>query len=204
MSDERTLGGYLDAVASSAPAPGGGSVVGIVGALSAALGQMVLNFTDAPDDEAAARRDDLLSSLKNCREHLMQAAEEDEAAYQGYLHASSLPRKTPVEKLERRNAMQSALIVATDVPLAMAEQAARLTALLVEIAQIGNRRLATDAALSALLAEAALRGALLNVRGNAALLKDDEKTEHYREAADRLEAEGRRAVAMALETASMT
>jgi formiminotetrahydrofolate cyclodeaminase len=132
----------------------------------------------------------------------MAAADRDEAAYQGYRDAASLPRGTVDEKAVRKSAMQSALVAATDVPLAMAEQAARLAVLLIEVAQIGSRRLASDTALSALLAETTLRGALLNVRGNAALLKDAVQAQHYREAADRLEAEGRSAAATALELAS--
>jgi formiminotetrahydrofolate cyclodeaminase len=202
MSSDRTLEDYIDAVASPAPAPGAGSVTGVIGALSAALGQMVLNFTDAPDEASARRRDGLLAALQACQARLMQGAEEDEVAYQGYRDAAELPRGTEEEKTARRNATQTALITATDVPLAMAEQAARLAVLLIEVAEIGNRRLASDAALSALLAETTLRGALLNVRGNAALLKDPERAQRYREAADRLEAEGKRAAATALEVSS--
>lgn len=202
MSSERTLESYIEAVASAAPAPGGGSVVGVVGALSAALGRMVLNFTEASDDQGGPRLNDLVLALQACQVRLMQAASEDEAAYQGYRDAADLPRATAGEKAARRTAMQAALVAATDVPLAMAEQAARLAVLLTEVAEIGSRRLVSDTALSALLAEATLRGALLNVRGNAALIKDPGKAQRYREAADRLEADGRRAVAMALEIAS--
>jgi formiminotetrahydrofolate cyclodeaminase len=202
VSSDRTLQGYITAVASSAPAPGGGSVVGVVGALSAALGQMVLNFTDAPEAEDAARRENLIEALQACQSRLIQGAAEDEAAYQEYRNAVDLPRGTSEEKAARKQAMQTALMGATDVPLAMAEQAARLTVLLIEVAQIGNRHLASDAALGALLAETTLRGALLNVRGNAALLKDATKAQHYREAADRLETAGRQAAATALEIAS--
>ena len=202
MSGERTLENYIEAVASSAPAPGGGSVVGVVGALAAALGQMVLNFTESPSDEGGSRVNALLTALQACQARLMQAAGEDEAAYQGYRDAANLPRATGDEKAARRTAMHAALVAATDVPLAMAEQAARLAVLLPEVAEIGSRRLVSDTALSALLAEATLRGALLNVRGNAALIKDPEMAQRYREAADRLEAEGRGAVAMALEIAS--
>lgn len=202
MSSGRKLEGYIDAVASAAPAPGGGSVVGVVGALSSALGQMVLNLTYAPDDAGGAHVRDLLAALQGCQARLIQAAAEDEAAYQGYRDAAALPRGTSDEKAARKVAMQTALIAATDVPLAMAEQAARLAVLLIEVAEIGNRHLVSDTALSALLAETTLRGALLNVRGNAALLKDPAKAQRYREAADRLEAEGRRAVATALEIAS--
>jgi formiminotetrahydrofolate cyclodeaminase len=202
VSSERTLEGYVDAVASSAPTPGGGSVVGVVGALAAALGQMVLNLTGAPDDGDATRGRDLLAALQGCQARLLQSAAEDEAAYQGYRAAVALPRGTADEKAARKAAMQAALIAATDVPLAAAEQAARLAVLVVEVAQLGNRHLVSDSALSALLAEATLRGALLNVRGNAALLKDPAQAQQYREAADRLEVEGRRAVATALEIAS--
>ena len=202
MSGERTLEGYIQAVASSAPAPGGGSVVGVVGALAAALGQMVLNLTHARDGAGDTRGRDLLPALQACQARLLQGAAEDEVAYQGYRDAAALPRSTADEKAARTVAMQTALIAATDVPLAMAEQAARLAVLLIEVAEVGNRHLVSDTALSALLAETTLRGALLNVRGNAALLKDTGKAQHYREAADRLEAEGRRAAASALEIAS--
>ena len=203
MTHERTLERYIADVASSAPAPGGGSVTGIVGALSAALGQMVLNLTDEVEGEGATRRNDLLAALQLCQARLLQGADEDEAAYQGYRDAAVSPRRTAEERAARRAAMQTALIAATEVPLAMAQYAARLAVLLVEVAQIGNRRLASDTALAALLAEATLRGALLNVRGNAALLKDTGKAQLYREAADRLETEGRQATATALEVASM-
>lgn len=202
MSSERTLEGYIQAVASSAPAPGGGSVVGVVGALAAALGQMVLNLTHARDGEGGTRGRDLLPALQACQARLLQGAADDEAAYQGYRDAAALPRRTTDEKAARTVAMQTALIAATDVPLAMAEQAARLAVLLIEVAEVGNRHLVSDTALGALLAETTLRGALLNVRGNAALLKDTGKAQHYRESADRLEAEGRRAAASALEIAS--
>src|SRR5215203_509575 len=98
MNGERTLEGYIDEVASAAPAPGAGSVTGVIGALSAALGQMVLNFTDAPDGEETKRRDELLAALRACQSRLMQGADEDEVAYQGYRNAADLPRGTAEEK----------------------------------------------------------------------------------------------------------
>ncbi|MCA9878698.1 MAG: cyclodeaminase/cyclohydrolase family protein [Thermomicrobiales bacterium] len=203
MSHGRTLESYIEAVASAAPAPGGGSVAGVVGALAAALGQMVLNLTAVPDDPAAGvRHHDLLSALQVGQARLLQGAAADETAYQRYRDAAALPRDTPAAKSARKEAMQAALLAATEAPLAMAQEAAYLAALLVEVAQWGNRRLASDTALGALLAETTLRGALLNVRGNAALLKDADAAQRYRDAADRLETEGRQAVATALELAS--
>lgn len=199
----RTLEGYLAGVASAAPTPGGGSVTGVVGALAAALGQMVLNLTAVPDDATDGERHrKLLDALQACQAQLLQGAAADESAYQGYRDAFALPRGTPDEKAARQEALQAALLAATEAPLAMAQEASHLAALLVEVAQWGNRRLASDTALGALLAETTLRGALLNVRGNAALLKDADAARRYRAAADRLEAEGRQAAATALEMAS--
>lgn len=201
----RTLTGYVAEVASAAPAPGGGSVAGVVGALGAALGQMVLNLTPTPQDDAdAALRAGQLVALAASQARLMALAAADEAAYQTYRDAAALPRATPEAKATRTAAMQAALVVATDAPLAMAEEAATLASQLAQVAQVGNRHLLTDAALAALLAETTLRGALLNVRGNADMLKDTARAVAYREAADRLERDGRAAAqrAWALATSS--
>ncbi|MFT4039552.1 MAG: cyclodeaminase/cyclohydrolase family protein [Thermomicrobiales bacterium] len=191
---QRTLIGYIAEVASAAPAPGGGSVAAVVGALGAALGQMVLNLTPAPTDaEAAAQYAAQLAALAASQARLLELAAADEAAYQTYRDAAALPRATPEAKAARTAAMQAALVQATETPLAMAEEAASLADRLVEVAQVGNRHLLTDAALAALLAEVTLRGALLNVRGNAGMLKDAARAGAYQQAADRLEASGRAA-----------
>jgi formiminotetrahydrofolate cyclodeaminase len=201
----RTLHGYLDEVASGAPAPGGGSVVAIVGALAAALGEMVANLTlgrakfASTEDVLGPARDD----LTRLRRTLMDAASADEAAYGAYRVASALPRGTESEKSARGGALATALIAATEVPLAVAKAAARVAEIMETVAKIGNPRVRADAALGALLAEAALRGALLNVRGNTAMMGDAERARQYQDEANRLEQVGsaaaRRAFQMATE-----
>ena len=201
---DRTLHAYLDEVASGTPAPGGGSVAAIVGALAAALGEMVVNLTPrSPDrDEGTAALAPALATLGQLRQRLTAAATADEHAYAAYRTAAALPRGDRDEKRVRTEAMQAALVQATDVPLDVAEAASNVSATLVTVAQHGNPHLRSDAALGALLAEAALRGALLNVRGNAGMLRNAEKSAHYMATADRLETTGREAAARAYSLAA--
>ena len=105
---------------------------------------------------------------------LLDAAAADEAAYQSYRDAANLPRTNDGEKSERAVAMQRALTAATDVPLGVARSVSEVAEILQTMARDGNPHVRSDAALAGLLAEAALRGALLNVRGNAAMLEGRE------------------------------
>ncbi len=201
---ERRLAPYLDEIAAGTPTPGGGSVAAVVGALAAALGEMVANLTLGRETYAGAEASlrparELLTAL---RAALLDAAAADEAAYQSYRDATSLPRTSDDEKTARAEAMQRALIAATLVPLAVARSAREVAETLASVAREGNPHVHSDAALAALLAEAALRGALLNVRGNAAMLSDRELAETYLTDADLLEEAGRGAAQRAYHTAT--
>jgi formiminotetrahydrofolate cyclodeaminase len=161
---------------------------------------MVANLTLGREKHAAAEASlrparDQLTAL---RASLLDAAAADEAAYQSYRDAASLPRTS---EGERTDAMQRALIAATNVPLAAARSANEVAKILQTVAREGNPNVRSDAALGALLAEAALRGALLNVRGNAAMLKDRELAGAYLTDADRLERTGRQAAQRAYRAA---
>ena len=192
---DRGLAAYLDEVAAGTPAPGGGSVAAVVGALAAALGEMVANLTLDREKYAAAEATlgPARSRLSALRASLLESAEADEAAYQIYRDASRLPRNSDGEKAARTEAMQRALVAATDVPLGVARAAREIAEILEAVAREGNPHVRSDAALGALLAEAALRGALLNVRGNAAMLDDRALAASYLTDADLLEDAGREA-----------
>ena len=201
---ERSLAAYLDEVAAGTPVPGGGSAAAVVAALAAALGEMVTNLTlgreKYADAEASLRPSrDRLTAL---RAALLDAAAADEAAYQSYRDAASLPRTSDSERAARTAAMQQALVVATDVPLAAARSAHEVAEILQSVAREGNPHVRSDAALGALLAETALRGALLNVRGNAAMLEDRELAATYLTDADLLEKTGRETAQRAYRTAT--
>ena len=184
------IAAYAAAVASRAPAPGGGSVAGVAAALAAALGAMVCRFTlpghPRPDD-TPSELDPILAELDRARHQMLELAEADAAAYASYRAAAALPKATDPDREQRRRAMHTALIESTEVPLAVARGSARLHALLTTVARLGNAHLRSDAQIGALLAEAAVHGALLNVRGNAALLKDAETADRYLQEASDLE-----------------
>ena len=197
------LSAYLDEVAAGTPAPGGGSVAAVVGALAAALGEMVANLTLGRKQYANAE-----ATLRPARDRLtvlraalLEGAAADAAAYQTYRDAAVLPRTGEVEKTARTDAMQRALITATDVPLGVARSARETAGILSSVAREGNPHVRSDAALGALLAETALRGALLNVRGNAAMLSDRALAATYLTEADLLERVGREAAQDAYRTA---
>ena len=197
------LAAYLDEVAAGTPAPGGGSAAAVVGALAAALGEMVANLTlgRAKYAEAEASLRPARDRLTALRASLLESAAADQAAYQAYQDAASLPRTSDGEKTERAVAMQRALTAATDVPLGVARSVYEVAEILQSVARLGNPHVRSDAALGALLAEAALRGTLLNVRGNAAMLKDRKLALTYGTDADRLEEAGREAAQSAYRTA---
>src|SRR3954454_18681065 len=100
---QRTLHAYVEEVASGNPTPGGGSVAADVGALAAALGEMVANLTSG--EELASAR----AQLTHLRTLLLRAAAADEAAYATYRSAASLPRDSKDAKTARAAAMQEAL-----------------------------------------------------------------------------------------------
>ncbi len=203
LDGQRGLRAYLNEVAAGTPAPGGGSVAAVVGALAAALGEMVANMTLGREKYASAEETLRLATtrLSALRTALLEAAAADEAAYQAYRTATSLPRGSDAEKTARAAAMQRTLIEATNVPLGVARAAGEVAEILELVARDGNPHVRSDAALGAILSDAALRGALLNVRGNAQLLADRERATAYLAEADRLEVNAHEAAELAYRSA---
>jgi len=171
---DKPVTNFLDELASNAPAPGGGSVASLSGALGAALVSMVCNLTLGKKgyEDAQADITDLLSRSEALRQELTDLLEADVAAYTGYSNAAKMPRDTDEQKAERAQAMQEALKVATDVPLRIAEAAVRVMDLCMPAAEKGNKWAVSDAGVAVLMAEAALRSAALNVLINLGSLKD--------------------------------
>ncbi len=173
---EKPVANFLDELASKAPAPGGGSVAAISGALGAALVSMVCNLTLDKKGYEDVQEDirDLLAQSEALRAELTDLLEADVAAYSGYSQAAKMPRATDEEKAARAEAMQAALQVATDVPLRIAEAAVKVIDLCQPAAEKGNKFAVSDAGVAVLMAEAALRSAALNVLINLGSLKDQE------------------------------
>jgi formiminotetrahydrofolate cyclodeaminase len=176
MLTEKPVTTFLDELASSAPAPGGGSVAALAGALGAALVSMVCNLTVGKKKYADVQEDiqALLEKSEALRKELTDLLEEDVKAYTAYSKAAKMPRETEEQKAERAEAMQKALKGATDVPLRIAETAVKVMYLCKPAAEKGNVWAVSDAGVAVLMAEAALRSAALNVLINLGSLKDKE------------------------------
>jgi formiminotetrahydrofolate cyclodeaminase len=171
-----TIGAYLDALASDAPAPGGGSATGLVGAMATALVSMVANFTAGRERyaEVDTQMRGVLQETAALREELSRLMEDDERAYTGVSAAYRLPRGTDEEKRARSRAIQQALLAAAQPPLAMVRTCRRVLDLAELVARHGNPSLASDAGVAALFAEAALRAGAINVRVNLARVRNQE------------------------------
>jgi formiminotetrahydrofolate cyclodeaminase len=167
---------FLDELASNAPAPGGGSVAALSGALGAALIGMVCNFTVGKKAYADVQDEisEILAESEALRQKLADLIEADVEAYTGYSTATKLPRETEEQKAERAEAVQAALKTATEVPMGVAEAAVKVMDLCMPAAEKGNKYLVSDAGVAVLMAEAALRSAALNVLINLGSLKDQE------------------------------
>ncbi len=181
--EARTIGRYLGMVASDAPAPGGGSVSGVVGALAAALGEMVIQLTDAPTDELVAAGERLAS----LRASTVASAAADELAYPAYLDASRMPKGTSEEKARRKAMMQEAMQEAAAIPMQLAETGIEILETLQAVMLHGNPRVLSDGEVAMILARACVDASLVNVRVNLAYIKDPETTGHLSGHAHKLE-----------------
>lgn len=167
---DRTIGEYLGTLGSSAPAPGGGSVAGLIGALAAALGQMVANVSAKGSDSPAFAAQ--VAMLQSRLDAFVAGAEADESAYGGYVAATSLPKTTPEEKAIRRQMLQEALHASARAPLGIVETATLLLEDLVSVIESGAMNILSDAEIAIALAEAAVVAGLVNVRINLPMIKN--------------------------------
>jgi formiminotetrahydrofolate cyclodeaminase len=167
---ELTVRAFVRALGSGEPTPGGGAGAALAGALGAALAAMVCNFTigrrkfEAVEPEMRA----LLARADQIRDELLELVESDARAYDSYLEVAGLPKDDP----SRERRLQEAVVAAIHVPLRAAVLAADVLALAEPLAERGNPRLVSDAGVSAILADAALHAAALNVRANYSSLRD--------------------------------
>jgi formiminotetrahydrofolate cyclodeaminase len=174
MASDQSITAFLEALGSSAPAPGGGAASALAGALAAALAEMVARFTVGREKyrEVEERAAAILRQAEEARAALLALAEDDERAYQEVSAAYRRPRATDEERGAREEAIQTALASAMQPPLRAVRAACAVVGLAAEIAAIGNGTVISDAGCAALLGEAAARAAALNVLANATLLRD--------------------------------
>lgn len=176
-----TLSAFADETASESPAPGGGSVAAYMAALAAALGTMVANLSahKAGWDDRWKEFSDYAVEGRRLLDSLTALVDEDTAAFGRIMAAIGMPKSTDQEKQARAEALEAATLYATEVPLRTMRTAFDTFWLLERMASEGNPASVSDAGVGAIAAEAAVAGAYLNVKINAAGLSD-------RAAADRI------------------
>ncbi|MGI6129582.1 MAG: cyclodeaminase/cyclohydrolase family protein [bacterium] len=174
-----TMSSFLEQLASDAPAPGGGSASALAGALAAALVNMVANLTQGKEKFVAVEAEmvKLSQDATALRQQLATLIEEDVLAFQQVMAAFKLPKETTADKEHRRARIQESMIYAAKVPLKTAETALKVLEIVHLAAEKGNPAAASDAGVAALLAQAAVEGAAMNVRINLESIKD-ERTRH--------------------------
>lgn len=170
-----TCAGFCDETASESPAPGGGSVSAMMGAMAASLGTMVANLTGgkAAYDDEWEKFSDVAVKGQALKEELLRLVDEDTAAFNRIMDAFGLPKKTDEEKAARSVAIQDATKYATEVPFRTMQRAYDAFAICRAMVEWGNPASVTDGGVGALAARSAVMGAYLNVKINASSLKDE-------------------------------
>ncbi len=180
---DMTVTQFVDTVASDAPAPGGGSVAALAGAIGAALTAMVGNLTQGRKKYAdfapfAAEVEKQGNALKA---QLLDVMDRDTDAFMLVSNAFAMPKATDEEKAARSAAIQEGLKACTKTPMEMMELCAKAARLAADFAENGfNDSSASDLGVAFLSLSAAIRGAWLNVLINISSIKDQAFADEYR------------------------
>jgi glutamate formiminotransferase/formiminotetrahydrofolate cyclodeaminase len=195
-----SLANFADETASDSPAPGGGSVAALVAGLGAALAAMVANLSVGRKGLETSRSElsDLAVEAQAVKARLLDAVDDDTAAFKLIIEAIKLPKADSAQAAAREEALQRAYLGAAAVPLRTAEAALEALRFCARAAARGNPASASDAGSGALAARAGLEGAVLNVLINLAQAEDSSEAAHMRERVRELSAEGERLEAEAL------
>lgn len=169
-----SITGFVNETASESPAPGGGSVSAVMGALGVALGTMVANLSAHKKgwDERWEEFSDAAEKGNALQQQLLSLVDDDTEAFNGIMNAYSLPKSTSAEKDARKAAIQAATLNATEVPFKTMKTAFRGFELVREMVTKGNPGSLSDAGVGALAIRSCIMGAWLNVKINAASLED--------------------------------
>ena len=182
---------FCNETLSDSPAPGGGSVAALMGALGASLGGMVANLS-------AGKRgwDDKLEyfsgwavKAQQLKDELLSLVDEDTAAFNKVMDALALPKESAEEKATRATTIEEATKHAAEIPLKVMETASRSYALLAEMAKRGNPVSISDVGVGTLATRACIEGAALNVRINLGQLKNEKSKKDLQEKVRKISAD---------------
>jgi len=176
MLTKKTVNAFLDELASPSPAPGGGSVAALAGALGGALTTMVCNLTIGKKKYAGVEADmkKIKSEAETLRARFTELVDQDTHAFNKVIEAYGLPKDSDAQKALRLAAIREATKEATLIPLEVMKHCIDAMALAQQVASAGNANSVSDAGVSALMLHAACEGAALNVKINLNSLADSE------------------------------
>jgi glutamate formiminotransferase/formiminotetrahydrofolate cyclodeaminase len=199
------LKAFADLTASESPAPGGGSISAYAGALGAALTTMVANLSAGKTgwEDKYQYFSDFAERGQALKKSLLNLVDADTAAFNAIMEAFKLPKSTETEVKARKSAIKDATRVAIEIPYAVMEQAVQVFELADVMVREGNQNSLSDAAVGALCAKAAVKGAYLNVRINTKDFDDpqfvNEMLEKAQVISDKAEAEEARIIKFVLD-----
>ena len=195
---DMTLRDYSDVLASSEPAPGGGSTAALSGVLGAALTMMVVNLSvgkknyENLNEKIKAKFMEEAENVKALQKELSGLVDEDTKAFNKFMEAVKLPKDTEEQNQLRGKKMQEASLYALQVPIKTAECCFRLLENQGNIARYGNRNAVSDVGVGTLLALSGLEGAILNVNINLPGIEDEAVRSEAYDKCRRLSVEGRK------------
>jgi len=195
---DMTLRDYSDVLASSEPAPGGGSTAALSGVLGAALTMMVVNLSvgkknyENLNEKIKAKFMEEAENVKALQKELSGLVDEDTKAFNKFMEAVKLPKDTEEQNQLRGKKMQEASLYALQVPIKTAECCFRLLENQGNIARYGNRNAVSDVGVGALLTLSGLEGAILNVNINLSGIEDEAVRSEAYDKCRRLSVEGRK------------
>jgi formiminotetrahydrofolate cyclodeaminase len=196
MLQNLTIKAFADELASSSPAPGGGSAAALAASLGSALGSMVFNLTvgkkvyNEYDEE---KKEQILNSLKetnSSKDEFLSLMERDAEEFLQLMSAFKLPKETETEKLAREEKINAGYIKALEVPFIVAKKSFDMYSYIETAARYGNKNAVSDAGVAALLLQAAIESAVLNVRINLPSLKDEIQKKQIQEECSELVKKG--------------
>lgn len=182
---------FCNKTLSDSPAPGGGSVAALMGALGVSLGGMVANLSAGKRgwDDKIQYFSDWAVKAQQLKDELLFLVDEDTAAFNKVMEAFALPKESAEEKAARSEAIQSANKYAAEIPLRVMETASKAYQLLGEMAENGNPASISDVGVGLLAVRACIDGAGMNVRINLAGLKDEKFKSSLQEKLQQISAE---------------
>ncbi len=171
---DMTVTGFANETASDSPAPGGGSIAALAGALGASLGTMVANLSAGKRgwEDRVEEFSIWAEKGQQLKDRLLFLVDEDTRAFDAIMQAFGLPKDTQEQVAERKAAIQEASKYATLTPYYTMQAAYDCVELLQEMAEKGNPNSLSDVGVGALCIKTAVRGAWLNVITNASGLAD--------------------------------